>query len=98
LPERVYVIMGDSFRATPDPPYVTDPRHYGLPIFKEPVSDRQYDRYYRERIKAFLDREDAVKFAYSCNLMTVRCPVFDRASAGWVLNEGETGALAEDLT
>ena len=48
----------------------------GYPTFKTEVtvSDAEFDREYRTRVKTFVKRDHAIKFAYHCNLDTVTCP------------------------
>jgi len=97
LPARLYVVVGDPHQPFAEPPYPTDPRHYGLPLFKRPLSDEEFDRDYRAKVKAFLDRDDAIGFAYHCNLVSVQCPVYDRVGDEWVYNADETGRVADDI-
>ncbi len=96
-PERLYVVTGDPHQAFEEPGYVTDPRHYSLPLFKTPISDEQFDRDYRHKVKAFIKRDDAIRFAYHCNLVGVMCPVYDRVDGKWVYNPEETGKVADDI-
>src|SRR5215510_7819513 len=76
-PGRVYVVAGEPLKPFREPRYITDPRHYGLPLFKEPVSDEEFERKYRHKLKAFIKRDDAITFVYLCNLDGVACPVYD---------------------
>jgi hypothetical protein len=94
---RVYVIIGDPQHPFPEPPYPTDPRVYGVPVFKQPLSDEEFDRDCRAKVKAFIDREHAIIFAHYCNLVSVWCQVYDADGEGWVLNHDEAGRLAEDI-
>ncbi len=97
VPDRLYVITGDPYRPFEEPNYPTDPRHYGLQALATPVSDEQFDREYRHKLKAFTDRDDAIAFAYHCNLDGVICPVYDRVGDAWVYNSEETGKVADDI-
>lgn len=97
-PSRLYVVIGDPREPWDEPPYATDPRHYGLPIFDRPVSDEEFDRAYRHRVRAFPDRGDAIRFAWSCGMVSVECRAYDRTGAGWAYNDEETAHLAEDIS
>src|SRR5689334_11043161 len=97
LPRRLYVIIGDPPQEHRPPPYPTDPRRYVLDLFTRPVSDEEFERTYKHKVKAFLDRDDAIDFAYHCNLVSVMCPVYDRVGGEWVYNSEETGKVAEDI-
>jgi hypothetical protein len=97
-PTRLFVIIGDPTEAVEEPGYPTDPRHYHLPLFREPVSDEEFDRAYRTRVKAFIEREHAIQFAWGCNMIGVRCPVYERVNGQWVYSESETEKMAEDLS
>jgi hypothetical protein len=96
-PKRLYVVMGDPWDSFKEPPYNTDPRSYKITLFKELVSDEQFERDYRHKVKAFIRREDAITFAYHCNLVNVMCPVYDRVDGQWVYNKDETGKVAADI-
>lgn len=97
VPDRLFVVIGDPFKQFLEPPYTTDPRRYQLPLFKTEVSDEQFEREYRHKIKAFVQRDDAIKFALHCNLAGVTCPVYDRVGNGWEYNADETGRISEDI-
>jgi hypothetical protein len=94
---RLFVIIGEPHEPFTEPPYPTDPRHYGLPLFKRPVTNEEFESHYRDRVKAFLDRDHAITFAYHCNLVGVRCPVYEWNGDEWVYNKEETGRVAEDI-
>jgi hypothetical protein len=96
-PTRIYVVTGEPLKPFTEPRYITDPRHYGLPLFKRPVSDDEFERKYRHGIKAFIKRYDAITFAYHCNLDSVACPVYDRVGDKWVYNPDETGKVADQI-
>ena len=96
-PNRLYVIVGDPHRPFEEPSYSTDPRHYGLQLLNTAVSDEEFDRKYRHKLKAFLDQDDAIDFAYHCNLVSVLCPVYDRIGDEWVHNDEETANVANDI-
>src|SRR5262249_51048898 len=95
---RLYVILGNPQEPCDDPSYPTDPRHYALPIFRRPVTDAEFERDYRHRVKAFTDRDHAIRFAWSCNMVNVQCPVYDLVGCEWVQNDVETLRLAEELS
>src|SRR5262245_37514818 len=97
LPQRLYVILGDPHQEHHPPSYSTDPRHYDLDLFTRPVSEEEFERDYKHKFKAFLDREDAITFAYHCNLASLMCPVYDLVGDEWVYNPEETGAVADDI-
>jgi hypothetical protein len=94
-PTRLYVIIGEPHAPSAEPPYNTDPRHYGLPLFTRPLTDVEFERDYRARVRAFIDRDHAITFAYHCNLVGVQCPVYDRVGEEWVYNSEETGRVAD---
>jgi hypothetical protein len=96
-PARIYVVTGEPHKPFTEPCYITDPRHYGLLLFKKPVSDEEFEREYRHKIKAFIKRDDAITFAYHCNLDGVMCPVYDRVDDTWVYNPEETAKVADDI-
>lgn len=96
-PARIYVVTGEPLKPFTEPHYITDPRHYGLPLFKRPVSGEEFERKYRPRVKAFIKRDDAITFAYHCNLDGVTCPVYDRVDDKWVYNPNETRKVADDI-
>lgn len=91
---RLFVVWGDPLRDYQEPDYDTDPRQYDLELFKDPVSDDEFEFRSRRKVKAFLDPEDAIEFAYHCNLDGVMCPVYDDVDGEWVYNEEATGRLA----
>jgi hypothetical protein len=93
----MYVIVGEPCREFIETPYSTDPRSYGLPLFKRPISDEEFERDYRTKVKAFLNREHAIEFAYNCNLVGVQCPVYDRIGDEWEYNSDEAGRVADDI-
>jgi len=97
MPQRLYVIIGEPHREHQPPAYPTDPRLYDLDLFTKPVSDAEFEREYKHKVKAFLERDDAINFAYHCNLVGVLCPVYDRVGEEWVYNSEETGKVAEDI-
>ena len=92
-------MAGDPHKPFSEPDYITDPRHYGIPLPETDValSVEEFDRRYRQKIKAFLNRDDAIKFAYHCNLDTLTCPVYDSVEDQWVYNADETGRLAAEI-
>jgi hypothetical protein len=96
-PARIYAVIGEPLKAFTEPRFITDPRHYGLPLFKHPVSDEEFERKYRHGVKAFIKRYDAITFAYHCNLDSVACPVYDRVGDKWVYNPDETGKVADQI-
>jgi hypothetical protein len=97
LPQRLYVIVGEPSREHEAPSYSTNPADYGLDVFDKPVTEAEFEREYKHKVKAFLDRDDAISFAYHCNLVGVLCPVYDRVGDEWVYNSEETGKVADDI-
>jgi hypothetical protein len=97
-PIRLYVIIGDPREPFDEPAYPTDPRHYGLPLFKRLLSEEEFDSHYRARVKAFVQQEDAIRFAFSCGMIGVRCPVYERVGEEWVYSDTETDSVAEKLS
>lgn len=97
-PTRLYVIIGNPREAFEEPLYMTDPRHYGLPLFKRPLSDEEFDRDYRAKVKAFIDRQDAIRFAFGCYMIGVRCPVYEWVGGEWICSIAETDKMADDLS
>ena len=107
-PQRLFVIIGDPLWTLdtdlggPEsdydaPSYSTDPRDYNLDLLDEPVSDDVFERDYKQKLRAFLVRDDAITFAYHCNLVSVWCPVFDLVNGEWLQNSDETGKVADDI-
>jgi hypothetical protein len=99
---RFYVVISDGqinrFREDRySAPYDTDPRRQGLPVFKLPLSDAEFERDYRQRVRAFPNLEDAFEFVGHCNLDNLRMLVFDRVNSDWVFNSEETGNVLEQL-
>jgi len=97
LPKRLYVVSCERSHPFQEPGYTTDPRHYGLSPFNTPVTDEEFERCYRDKVKAFIRREDAIAFTCSANLLNVACPVYDRVDGKWIYNDPETHRLAEDI-
>jgi hypothetical protein len=99
MPSRLYCIIGDPynnpFRKYKEPRYETDPRHYGLDLLQQPVSDEEFDRKYRHSLHAFPNRDDALSCMCHCNIDSVMCPVYDRVGDEWVYNKEETSRLAD---
>jgi hypothetical protein len=94
---RLYVVIGDPDQPFDEPSYSTDPRHYSVPIFNNPVTNDEFEAKYRHRVKAFLLRDHAITFAYHCNLDSVQCPVYEWSGGKWVYNEEETVKVADDI-
>jgi len=102
--ETLYVIIGEPITEHPPewdvpfekyvpPDYETDPRHYNLSVFDEDFADDESTA----EIRAFIDRDDAISFAYSCNLVTVWCPVFEKIDGEWVKSDKKTEKMAKDI-
>jgi hypothetical protein len=89
------VITGKPHRPYTEPAYSTDPRTYGV-FLKRDVTDEEYAKV-RDGVKAFVNRDDAIHFAYHCNLAGVMCPVFDKVGDVWKFNESETSRIADDI-
>ncbi len=80
-----------------DREYITDPRNYGIWLFEEPVSDEEFERDYRHRVKAFLEPDHAVQFAHQCNLDGVTVEVYDLCEGKWTYNLDATGRLSRQI-
>ena len=61
------------------------------------VTDEEFDRLYRHKVKAFLEPEHAIDFAYHCNLVSVLCQVFDLIDGNWCYNEDATSRLYSQI-
>jgi hypothetical protein len=98
---RLFVVVGDPslspFQKYKEPRYDTDPRQYGLQLLDQPVSNEQFDREYRHKLRAFRNREDAIWCGRHCNLANVMCPVYDRAGDEWIYNKEETSRVADAI-
>ena len=90
-------MWGKPIQDYSEPDYDTDPRQYGIELFKEPVSDADFDFRYRDSVKAFVDPEDAIDFAYHCNLDGVMCPVYSEHDGRWVYDADATDRLASRI-
>lgn len=89
--EAIYEVAGKPYEAFTNPSYPTDPRHYKLPVFENEPTDEEYEKDYKHRVKAFIRRDDAISFAYHCNLITVTCPVYEKIDGKWVYSSEKTG-------
>ena len=78
-----------------EPSYSTDLRAYGMRM-KAGVTDEEYEKA-KANLKAFINRDDAIAFAYHCNLDSVMCPVYDKVGDDWKYNEAETSRMADDI-
>lgn len=67
-----------------EPGYPTDPDTYGLHLFESPPIDDDEKLRRQRSVKAFKDWDDAVDFAYHCNLDSVMIQVYERWSSKWV--------------
>jgi hypothetical protein len=94
-PTRIYLISARDCQGYKEPAYSTDPRTYGV-LQTSDLSNEQYETA-KAGLKAFVNRDDAIAFAYHCNLVSVMCPVFDRVGDKWVFNEAETSRMADDI-
>ena len=74
--KKLYVVSGDPIwikTNSPsdkfkEPDYSTNPLDYNLDVFDTPVTQEEYESEYKDKVKAFINVEDAIDFAYSCNL------------------------------
>lgn len=80
-----------------EPSYSTDPRSYGLPLFRRQLSDEEYERDWRDKVRAFINRDDAITFGCRLNLVTLQCPVYDLVGKEWVYNADETSSMADEF-
>ena len=101
LVTRLFVVIGDPsgdpYATYKEPRYDTDPRRYGLQLLTQPVSDEEFDREYRQKLRAFPNREDAILCACHCNLDNLMCPVYDRVGDEWILNQDETSRVLDEI-
>lgn len=93
----IYVIIGKLHSDFDEPSYSTDPRVYKLPVFDEPVSDEDYDKKYKNLVKAFLVKEDAIRFAFKCDFHSLNCPVYEKQGNEWVYSDSKTSEMADEL-
>lgn len=102
-PMRLYVIIGRplTYRRPlgeyVEPSYATDPRHYGLMLFDRQISDEEFNRNHRWKVKAFIDEDDAFTFGCRLNLEGLQCPVYDRVGDEWIYNAEETSRIADEF-
>lgn len=94
---RLYVVVGAPCEEYEEPHYDTDPRPYGLQVLDEPVSEERWQREYRQKIRAFPNRDDAISCGRHCSVDTVMCPVYDRVGDEWVYNQEETSQIADQI-
>ena len=66
--EVLYVIHGVPLEKFVEPSYSTNPLDYGLNPFGEKVDLGKINW---DQCKSFLDSEDAIDFAYHCNLVSL---------------------------
>jgi hypothetical protein len=91
-------MVGIAHKRGAERPYTTDLRVYGLPFFSRPLSNREFNRDWRDKVKAFIYRRDAVAFGLRCKREKgVGCCVYDRAGDRWTYNGNATGRLAKIL-
>jgi len=95
-PDRIYAIIGEPLRPYTPPAYATDPRSYGLDLFKTPVSDAEFESRYKHRMRAFVFSGGRDYIRLPLQLVGVLCPVYDRSETGWVYNS-PNWSLAEDI-
>jgi hypothetical protein len=95
--ERMYGACGfrNSSIVYREPSYSTNPQDYDIPLFDPPVTADEYQRQYRETHRVFRTWDEAVDFAYHCNLDSVWMPVYCRSnpSQPWVYDHTETKRL-----
>ncbi len=99
--ERMYGACGFrnpkvSYR---EPPYSTNPHDYEIPLFDPPVTAEEYQQQYQETHRVFKTWDEAVDFAYHCNLDNVWMPVFCRSdpSSTWIYDHVETERLVSSV-
>jgi hypothetical protein len=95
--EREFIESFNNREKYSPPDYDTDPRKYDLPVFNEVLSDEQFESEYREKVRAFFNKKDALKFASYCNMVTVRCPVYIKNGKEWEYSSKLTGKMADYL-
>lgn len=96
---RLYVVWGDPNTSDDykEPNYITDPRNYDVELFEKPVTDEEFDQKYRHKVRAFLQPEDAIDFAYHCNLDGIFTSVYDLIDGKWVYNEDASERLTGQI-
>ena len=96
---RIYVVIGEQVRECEEPDYSTHPDSFYFSYDKEQLSPTSTGtiptgRLYQARnssqqkkrtmgIKVFSESEDAVKFAYCCNIASVVAVTYDWYGAKW---------------
>ena len=97
LPQHIYVVSGQPLWLNPilqrlkskkyekfkEPKYSTNVLDYNLNIFDSPVDQDEYNLKYKDIIKAFIEIEDAIDFAYSCNLDSVTTMAYKFNGKSW---------------
>jgi hypothetical protein len=98
MPPRLYAVIGIKREAGPPLPYPTDPRAYGLNVFKEPISDDEFEREYLQRVRVYQSSDPAVDDIYRCGLLPPGSflRVFKRMDGKWVEDEAEADRVLED--
>ncbi len=81
-PMRLWIVRSQRPSGSIDPPYVTDPAHYGLRLDGS--------------ARAYLTRDDAQMCMAGSDVLS-SCSVYDAKADGWVFNEVETNKLAYGL-
>ena len=104
-PDRIFVVLGEQIRRFEEPDYPTHPSHYGFPFvasetllsspedFPTELFDAS-DDVPRVRgpfvIKVFADHNDAISFAYCCNLISVNTTAYDHIGGDWRNSEDQS--------
>ena len=101
--ERMYLVSGEQITKFAEPRYSTDPRSYDFEL--EGIRTQSPDTFFpslfdlppgAERqinpciTKAFRIADDAIHFAYSCNLDTVFTIVYDRRDGRWEKSDDQS--------
>lgn len=98
MPARLYAVIGVK-RAPGEPlPYSTDPRAYGLNVFKKPISDDEFEREFIHRVRVYQSSDPAVDDICRCGLEppgSFLC-VFRRQDETWVEDSEETHRVLDE--
>jgi hypothetical protein len=74
---ELFVIFGEQNEDFNEPNYSTNPLDYGLNLSNS-------EKNLEEKCKAFINAEDAINFAYHCNLVSVVTVAYKLKKGIWV--------------
>ncbi len=98
-PRRLYAVIGIKREVRDSLPYSTDPRTYGLNVFKKQVSDREFEKEYVERVRVYQSSDAAIDDMYQCGLEPPGSflLVFTWKNGSWVEDRAEAIRLMKDV-